>query len=169
MRGGQVGGGSTTPTRARERGAVPSDSPAAKRPATMTDAGGPPEDSPEMSTAQMSQAIYALQRKLISVETWATSVRSALDDHAIHIDTSRMFATAASNQIESTMQLTVLLTTNSTTTTKDFIELANEANSNDVFLKQKVASVVELLGVEVQKLSVDRAKDIGALTKALVA
>ena len=48
-----------------------------------------------MPTSQMSKAIYALQRKLISVEE---SVNVTLVDHAGHIDTSRVFGAASSKQ-----------------------------------------------------------------------
>ena len=160
MGGGEVGGGSTTPTRACEPGAVPSDWTPAKRPATIAGAGGPPEDGPEMPTVQMSEAICALQRKLISVEDWATSVNAALVDHAGHIDTSRMSATQVSNQLDATGDQTDLFTTNLLTTSRDLVNFAQQADSNHAFLKQQVAAVVELLGMEVQKLSVDRAKDI---------
>ena len=62
-----------------------------------------------------------------------------------------------------------LLTSNLALTTRDLVDLATQANNNDAFLKQRVVSVVELLGVEVQKPGTDRAKDIDALTKALEA
>ena len=97
-------GGSPTPARAREPElSASSESPAAKRPTTMAEPGGPLEDGPEMPTAQMSRAIYALQIKVASVETWPASVSTALVYHARHIYISRMFATAISSQFESTM------------------------------------------------------------------
>ena len=61
---------------AREKSAVPADSPPAERFATMADAGGSPEDNQKMPIAQMSKAIYAFQRKFASVGEWATSVTS---------------------------------------------------------------------------------------------
>ena len=42
-----------------------------------------------------------------------------------------------------------------------------QANNNDAFVKQQVASVVDLLGFKVQRLITDRAEDIDVLSKAL--
>ena len=60
-----------------------------------------------------------------------------------------MFASDVINSLEQAIGQTKLVATNVATTTNDFIELAKQ-----------VASVVELLGVEVHRISVDRAKDI---------
>ena len=63
---------------------------------------------------------------------------------------------------------TDLLTSNLAMALRDLVNFAMPANNNDAIVKQQVASVVELLGVEVQKLGTDRAKDIDSLTKAQV-
>ena len=165
--GGRVGGSSTTPTRPREPGLAPTDSPVAKRPATMTEPTAPSDDAPEMPTAQMSRAIYALQRKFASVEEWATSVNSAMVDHASHIDSSRAFNVVAGRQLDSTVGQVDLLTTNLQTTTRDLVDLATQADANDAFLKGQVAAAVQLLGAEMEKLNGNRVKDLDALAKAL--
>ena len=64
------------------------------------DVSGPLLDGTEMPASQMSKAIYAMQRKVESVEKWAGSFNTALVDHAGHIDLTRMFATAVSSQLE---------------------------------------------------------------------
>ena len=71
-------------------------------------------------------------------------MNAALVDHAGHIDNSRMFAAAVSRQVEATAGQTDLLTTNLQTTTRDLVDLAVLANSNDAVLKQQVAYVVDI-------------------------
>ena len=133
----------------------------------MTETTAPPDDGPEMPTALMLRAIYALQRKLASVEEWATSVNGALVDHAAHIDPGRAFDVVVGRNLDSTVGQVDLLKTNLQTTTRDFVDLTQQADSNDDLLKGQVAAAVFLPEVEVEKLDGGRAKDHDALTGAL--
>ena len=55
------------------------------------------------------------------MEEWATSVHSALVDHAAHIDSSGAFNVVAGWQLDSTVGQVDLLTTNLQTTTRNLV------------------------------------------------
>ena len=94
-------------------------------------------------------------------------MNGALVDHAAHIDSSRALNVVVGRHLDSTVGEVDLPTRNPQTTTRDLVDLAQQAGSNDAFLKGQIKAAVQLLGVEMDKLNGSWAKDLDALTKAL--
>ena len=138
--------GPLTPTR-RAAAAATGGSPPAKRPVALVPVHGPSgaAEAGLMDQQQITSAIRELQQKYVNVEAWASIVNDAIGDHAGHIDHQKA-------------RVDVLVTHGQTVNAKlDVLtaganEYAKQAIESDVSLKASIASVVELLGNEVEKL-----------------
>ena len=138
--------GPATPTR-RPAEAPTGASPPAKRPVALVVAQGVAgaAEAGLMDQTQISMAIRDLQQKFASIESWAVTVNDSVTDHAGHIDHQKA-------RIESFALHGRTVTTKISETTADVKEFARQAVENDSAAKAAIASVVELLGNEVEKL-----------------
>ena len=87
--GGAAGAAATAP--ASQTGSHPLQStgqtPAAKRPATLTSMTG--TVGPIMTAANANAFMYAMHYKIESIEKWAVTFKESITDHAEHIDLTR--------------------------------------------------------------------------------
>ena len=65
-----------------------------------------------MSVSGMSNSLYALQRKIDSIECLTGAVNEALDGHAGHIDVARGFMNELINQIQQVVDGSDLVSAN---------------------------------------------------------
>ena len=113
-----------------------------------------------MDQTQISMAIRDLQLKFTNIETWATTVNDSITDHAGHIDHQKV-------RIESFSAHGRTVTSKISEITADVKEFARQAVENDTTSKASIASVVELLGNEVEKLK-QFTRDAGLALEARV-
>ena len=115
-----------------------------------------------MTGEQMSTYIRDLQNKFSSIETWALTVNDAIGDHAFHID-------HAKTRIESFSEHGRKVSTELGQVKSDVKEFARQAVESDSVLKASVASVVQLLSSEVDKLNKHTAEAFETLDKKMSA
>jgi uncharacterized tellurite resistance protein B-like protein len=137
-------------------------SPPAKRPAALASAQGlaGAAEAGLMDQTQISMAIRDLQLKFTNIETWATTVNDSITDHAGHIDHQKV-------RIESFAMHGRTVTGKISEISADVKEFARQTVENDSTSKAAIASVVELLGNEVEKLK-QFTRDAGLALEARV-
>ena len=102
-------------------------------------------NGPLMDQGELNSAMYDLQRKFGGIEEWAKVVNDAITDHAGRLDKNN-------ERLDVIRQGQAAVRTHHEQLGKDVVEVMARVQNNDDDLKAQVASCVQFLGDEVEKL-----------------
>ena len=118
-------------------------SPDAKRPPPLSAMTMP--NGPLMDLGELNSAMYDLQRKFGGIEEWAKVMNDAITDHAGHLDKNN-------KRLDVIREGQAAVRTHHEQLGKDVVAVMTRFQNNDDDLKAHVASCVQLLEEEVEKL-----------------